>query len=39
MGIIPKKQTHLKPQDATTVDASKLMALSPDGVSLKLGNE
>jgi hypothetical protein len=29
-----KKQTHLLPQDASAVDASKLTALSPEVVSL-----
>jgi hypothetical protein len=29
-----KKQTHLKEQDASAVDASKLTALSPEVVSL-----
>jgi hypothetical protein len=28
-----RKQPHLKPQDASTVDASKLTALSPEVVS------
>lgn len=31
-----KKQEHLKPQDASTVDASKLTALTPEVVGATL---
>ena len=34
MGESTKKCDHLKKQDASTVDATKLTALSPDVVSL-----
>ena len=33
MGLEGKKQTHLKPQDASAVDPSKLTALTPEVVS------
>jgi hypothetical protein len=35
MGKELKKQTHLKPQDASSVDPSKLTSLTPEVVSSK----